>query len=71
MRQTGARRPHDRIPGRELTSVMFGGPNLDILYVTTMGKPSVGVVEYVKSHPIQPGKSLHPGDPGLGGLFAV
>ena len=50
---------------------MFGGPNLDILYVTTMGKPSVGVVEYVKSHPIPPGKSIHPGDPGLGGLFAI
>jgi L-arabinonolactonase len=58
-------------PVATLTSVMFGGPNLDVLYVTTMGKPSVGVVEYVKSHPIQPGKSLHPGDQGLGGLFAV
>ena len=58
-------------PVATLTSVMFGGPNLDILYVTTMGKPSVGVVDYVRSHPIPPGKSINPGDPGLGGLFAV
>jgi L-arabinonolactonase len=58
-------------PVATLTSLMFGGPNLDILYVTTMGKPSVGVVDYVKAHPIPPGKSINPGDPGLGGLFAV
>ena len=58
-------------PVLTLTSLMFGGPNLDILYVTTMGKPSVGVVEYVKAHPIPPGKSINPGDPGLGGLFAI
>jgi L-arabinonolactonase len=30
-------------PLRNLTSVMFGGPNLDILYVTSMGRPIKGV----------------------------
>jgi L-arabinonolactonase len=58
-------------PVATLTSLMFGGPNLDILYVTTMGKPSVGVVDYVKAHPIPPRKSINVGDPGPGGLFAV
>lgn len=58
-------------PVATLTSVMLGGANLDILYVTTMGKPSVGVVDYVKAHPMPPGRSINPGDPGLGGLFAV
>lgn len=36
----------DRIvpfPVRNLTSVMFGGPDLDVLYVTTMGRPMWGV----------------------------
>lgn len=28
------------IPTKQVTSVAFGGPNLDILYVTTAGKPS-------------------------------
>jgi sugar lactone lactonase YvrE len=50
---------------------MFGGPNLDILYVTTMGKPTVGFLEFAKSKSVPPGKSMHPGDPGLGALFAV
>ena len=52
-----------------LTSLMFGGPNLDILYVTTMGKPSAGVRQYASRVPS--GKSIHPGDFGLGALFAV
>jgi L-arabinonolactonase len=30
-------------PLRNLTSVMFGGPDLDILYVTSMGRPIKGV----------------------------
>ena len=30
-------------PVRSLTSVMFGGPNLDILYVTSMARPINGV----------------------------
>ena len=33
------RRPGHRDAGEEVTSVMFGGPNLDILYVTSMAKP--------------------------------
>ena len=43
-------------PVRNLTSVMFGGPNLDILYVTCMGRPMKGV----------PQKEAE-----AGGLFAV
>lgn len=43
-------------PVRNLTSVMFGGPDLDILYVTTMGRPMWGI----------PQKEKH-----KGGLFAV
>jgi len=27
------------MPVRKVTSVMFGGPGLDTLYVTSMGKP--------------------------------
>ena len=27
------------MPVKKVTSVMFGGPNLDILYVTSMAKP--------------------------------
>lgn len=29
------------IPTKEVTSVAFGGPNLDILYVTTAAKPNL------------------------------
>lgn len=43
-------------PVRNLTSVMFGGPDLDILYVTTMGRPMWGI----------PQKEVN-----KGGLFAV
>ena len=27
------------MPVKKVTSVMFGGPNLDLLYVTSMAKP--------------------------------
>jgi len=27
------------MPVKKVTSVMFGGPNLDVLYVTSMAKP--------------------------------
>jgi L-arabinonolactonase len=43
-------------PVRNLTSVMFGGPNLDVLYVTTMGRPMWGIPQKEKDK---------------GGLFAV
>ncbi|CAL8475827.1 MULTISPECIES: SMP-30/gluconolactonase/LRE family protein [Caballeronia] len=49
----------DRIvpfPVRNLTSVMFGGPNLDILYVSTMGRPMWGIPQKERDK---------------GGLFAV
>lgn len=44
------------VPVRNITSVMFGGPNLDVLYFTSMGRPMRGV----------PSK-----EPGAGGLFAI
>jgi sugar lactone lactonase YvrE len=31
------------VPVRNLTSVMFGGKNLDVLYVTSMGRPMKGI----------------------------
>lgn len=43
-------------PVRNLTSVMFGGPDLDILFVTTMGRPMWGIPQ--KEH-------------DKGGLFAI
>lgn len=43
-------------PVRNLTSVMFGGPDLDVLYVTTMGRPMWGIPQKEKDK---------------GGLFAV
>jgi L-arabinonolactonase len=43
-------------PLRNLTSVMFGGPDLDILYVTSMGRPIKGV----------PQREAH-----AGGVYAV
>lgn len=43
-------------PVRNLTSVMFGGKNLDTLYVTSMGRPIKGVPQK---------------EPEAGGLFAV
>ena len=43
-------------PVRNLTSVMFGGPNLDVLYVTTMGRPMWGIPQRERDK---------------GGLFAV
>ena len=49
----------DRIvpfPVRNLTSVMFGGPDLDTLYVTTMGRPMWGIPQKERNK---------------GGLFAV
>ena len=58
-------------PVATLTSAMFGGPNLDILFVTTMGKLSVGGLEFVKNNPVPEGKSVLPGSPGTGALFAV
>ncbi len=44
------------VPVRNITSVMFGGPNLDVLYLTSMGRPMRGVP---------------PKEPGAGGLFAI
>lgn len=44
------------LPVRNVTSVMFGGPDLDILYFTTMAKPVRGVPST---------------QPGAGGLFAI
>lgn len=43
-------------PVRNLTSVMFGGPDLDVLYVTTMGRPMWGIPQKEREK---------------GGLFAV
>jgi L-arabinonolactonase len=43
-------------PLRNLTSVMFGGPDLDILYVTSMGRPIKGVPQR---------------EPHAGGVYAV
>ena len=31
------------VPVRNLTSVMFGGRNLDVMYVTSMGQPMKGI----------------------------
>lgn len=31
------------MPDRNLTSVMFGGGNLDVLYVTSIGRPMKGI----------------------------
>lgn len=64
----------DRIvefPVATLTSVMFGGPHLDILYVTTMGELSAGAADFVAKHPVPAGKAIGPGQPGVGALFAV
>jgi sugar lactone lactonase YvrE len=64
----------DRIiefPAALLTSVMFGGPNLDVLYVTTMGKFSPGVADFLRKNPVPAGKSVWPGEYGVGALFAV
>ena len=64
----------DRIiefPAALLTSVMFGGPNLDILYVTTMGKFSPGVADFLRKNPVPAGKSVWPGEYGVGALFSV
>lgn len=44
------------VPVRNVTSVMFGGRNLDILYFTSMAKPVRGVPTT---------------QPGAGGLFAI
>jgi L-arabinonolactonase len=43
-------------PVRNLTSVMFGGPDLDILFVTTMGRPMWGIPQKERDK---------------GGLFAI
>ena len=55
-----ARRIDDRViamPVKKVTSVMFGGPNLDVLYVTSMAKPPL---------------PRYPGDGVLrGSLFAI
>lgn len=44
------------VPVRNVTSVMFGGENLDILYFTSMGRPMRGIPQL---------------QPGAGGLFAI
>lgn len=64
----------DRIvefPVATLTSVMFGGPDLDILYVTTMGQLSAGAADFVRKNPVPAGKAIGPGQPGVGALFAI
>lgn len=43
-------------PVRNLTSVMFGGPDLDVMYVTSMGRPMWGIPQKERDK---------------GGLFAV
>ncbi len=43
-------------PVRNLTSVMFGGPDLDVLYLTSMGRPIKGIPQK---------------EPSAGGVFAV
>ena len=43
-------------PVRNVTSIMFGGADLDILYATTMGRPMRGIA---------------PTEPGAGGVFAI
>ncbi len=37
------------IPGQVVTSVMFGGPDLDLIYVTTLGKAFYGAVPRAES----------------------
>jgi sugar lactone lactonase YvrE len=44
------------VPVRNLTSVMFGGPDLDTLYVTSMGRPMWGIPQKEREK---------------GGLFAI
>lgn len=44
------------VPVRNLTSVMFGGRNLDVLYVSSMGRPMKGIPQK---------------EPHAGGVFAV
>ena len=44
------------VPVRNVTSVMFGGKDLDILYFTSMGRPMRGIA---------------PTQTGAGGLFAI
>ncbi|WP_392711971.1 SMP-30/gluconolactonase/LRE family protein [Rhizobium ruizarguesonis] len=44
------------VPVRNVTSIMFGGPDLDILYFTSMGRPMRGIP---------------PKEHGAGGLFAI
>jgi sugar lactone lactonase YvrE len=44
------------VPIKKVTSVMFGGKDLDVLYVTTMGKA---------------GEQFSPTQPKGGGLFAI
>ena len=50
---------------------MFGGANLDTLYVTTMGKFSPGVAAFLRSNPVRAGKTVWPGEFGVGALFAI
>lgn len=44
------------MPVKKITSVMFGGPNLDVIYVTSMARPYNNVA---------------PNEKGAGGLYAV
>lgn len=44
------------VPIRNVTSITFGGENLDVLYFTTMGRPMRGIA---------------PTQPGAGGVFAI
>jgi len=44
------------VPVRNVTSIAFGGPELDVLYFTSMGRPMRGIP---------------PKEPGAGGLFAI
>lgn len=58
-------------PVATLTSVMFGGPDLETLYVTTMGEPSAGVADFMRANPLPEDKVFRMGERGVGGLWAV
>ena len=59
---TGAIELEIKIPAEQVTSVAFGGPNLDILYVTTAGK------EFKSKQPPPAGKLFKVTGLGVQGL---
>ena len=56
MRPDGSMNRVIEVPIRNVTSVMFGGKDLDILYFTSMGRPMRGIA---------------PKEAGAGALFAI